>query len=246
MTEGMQNAPNDGIAALARRLAELRAGQGALIAGLTGSVASGKTTLASALADRLDKSMSVETVSTDGFLFPNSVLTERDLTLRKGFPETYDTIALGRTLSALKSGKADFPIYSHITYDIDPALTRTIARPDVLILEGLGFQPLSVPPRAEHEPDLLIYLDAREDDLLAWFLERFVRLWNAARDDPSSFYANFLHMSEPELLVFAQSVWERINLPNLRENIAPLKQRADIVLFKAQDHTIEIAEDRLA
>ena len=44
---------------------------------------------------------------------------------------------------------------------------------------------------------------------------------------------------------FANSVWERINLANLRENIAPLKQRADIVLFKTRDHTITIAEDRL-
>ena len=124
-------------------------------------------------------------------------------------------------------------------------LTRTIVQPDVLILEGLGFQPLSPPPRGTHEPDLLIYLDASEDDLLAWFLERFVRLWNDARNDPSSFYANFLHMAEPELLEFAQSVWERINLPNLRENIAPLKQRADIILFKTRDHTVTIAEDRL-
>lgn len=245
MTTVTQNTEGDGIQALAARLSELQSKRAGLIAGLTGSVASGKTTLAGALADILDDTLDVETVSTDGFLYPNSVLAEREVTLRKGFPETYDHEALGSALSLLRAGEAAFPTYSHVTYDVDPALARTITRPDVLILEGLGFQPLSPPPRGAHEPDLLIYLDASEDDLLAWFLERFVRLWNAARDDASSFYANFLHMSEPELMEFAQSVWERINLPNLRENIAPLKQRADIVLFKTRDHTITIAEDRL-
>ena len=245
MASGTQNAPQDGIAELAARLTGLREERASLIAGLTGSVASGKTTLAGALADRLDDTMAVETISTDGFLYPNAVLEERGLTLRKGFPETYDTVGLGRALEALREGEAAFPAYNHTTYDIDPALTRTVSRPDVLILEGLGFQPLSPPPRETHEPDLLVYLDAAEDNILAWFLERFVRLWNAAREDPSSFYANFLHMSEPELLAFAQSVWERINLPNLRENIAPLKARADIVLFKTRDHTITISEDRL-
>ncbi|MEZ5997965.1 MAG: hypothetical protein R3B98_04665 [Hyphomonas sp.] len=238
--------PSSGITSLAARLGDLQARQGNLIAGLTGSVASGKTTLARSLAGLLDDSHSVETVSTDGFLFPNAVLAERDLTLRKGFPETYDAVAIGDALEALSRGAADFPGYSHVTYDIDPALTRTIEQPDILILEGLGFRPLSPPPRPDREPDLLIYLDATEDDLLAWFLERFVRLWNAAREDPSSFYANFLHMSEPELLVFAQSVWERINLPNLREHIAPLRTHADIVLLKARDHSIMIVEDRLA
>lgn len=246
MASGTNTAPQDGIVELATRLSDLRAERESLIAGLTGSVASGKTTLASALADTLDDTVAVETISTDGFLYPNDVLTERGLTLRKGFPETYDTLALGRALTALRAGEAAFPGYSHITYDIDPGLTRTVARPDVLILEGLGFQPLSAPPRDDHEPDLLIYLDASEDDILFWFLERFVRLWNAAREDPSSFYANFLHMSEPELMAFAQSVWERINLPNLRDNIAPLKERADIVLFKTRDHMITITEDRLA
>ncbi|RAN42156.1 MULTISPECIES: type I pantothenate kinase [unclassified Hyphomonas] len=245
MTTETQNTDGGGIQALAVRLSELQADREGLIAGLTGSVASGKTTLAGALADVLDDTLDVATVSTDGFLYPNSVLAERELTLRKGFPETYDHQALGEALRTLRTGEAAFPAYSHVTYDVDPALTRVIAQPDVLILEGLGFQPLSPPPRETHEPDLLIYLDASEDDLLAWFLERFVRLWNAAREDPSSFYANFLHMSEPELLEFAQSVWERINLANLRENIAPLKQRADIVLFKTRDHTITIAEDRL-
>ncbi len=239
-------AMNAGLIELSQRLEHLVRQRGALVAGLTGSVASGKTTLARNLADLLDHELRVETVSTDGFLFPNSVLAERGLTLRKGFPESYDTEAIGGALRNLRAGAAEFPAYSHVTYDVDPALARTIRQPDIFILEGLGFQPLSPPPRDTSEPDVLIYLDADEADLLAWFLERFVRLWNAAREDSSSFYANFLHMSEPELMAFAESVWERINLPNLRENIAPLRHNADIVLFKARDHSIKVAADRLS
>ncbi|MCA8901186.1 MAG: hypothetical protein KDA53_08030 [Hyphomonas sp.] len=231
---------------LADRLADLHAARGPLITGLTGSVASGKSTLAARLAGFLTGRMSVETVSTDGFIFPNAVLAERDLTLRKGFPESYDADALGAALAALRGGTADFPGYSHVTYDVDPDLTRTVVQPDLFILEGLGFRPPSPPPRGTHEPDLLIYLDASEEDLLAWFLERFVRLWNAARNDPASFYANFLHMSEPELIAFATSVWERINLPNLREHIAPLKAQADIVVHKRRDHTLSIAAVRVS
>lgn len=236
---------SDGSETLAKRLAELRARHDGLVAGLTGSVASGKTTLAGKVARHLDETHTVETVSTDGFLFPNTVLEERGLTLRKGFPETYDTDAIAAALEALASGAAEFPGYSHVTYDVDPDLTRKIERPDILILEGLGFQPLSPRPRPAREPDLLVYLDAEEEHLLTWFMERFVRLWHEARDDPTSFYANFLHMSEPELVAFANSVWERINLPNLRDHIRPLREVADIVVLKDADHTIRITVDRI-
>ncbi|KCZ48428.1 nucleoside/nucleotide kinase family protein [Hyphomonas pacifica] len=235
----------NGTEALARRLLELKRETESLVAGITGSVASGKTTLAGEIEAILDKTHRAETISTDGFLFSNTILEERGQTLRKGFPETYDLTAMGDALEALAAGEAAFPIYSHVTYDVDPVLTRTIAQPDILILEGLGFRPLSPPPRHDREPDILIYLDATEDNLQTWFLERFVRYWNAARQDPSSFYANFLHMSEPELLAFATSVWEQINLPNLRQHIAPLRETADIVVLKDADHAIRITHDRI-
>lgn len=234
-----------GITALGTRLAELSRQHDGAVMALTGSVASGKTTLANKVAEFLAETQKVETVSTDGFLFPNDVLEERGLTLRKGFPETYNVAALGDAIEALASGAADFPGYSHVTYDIDPALTQSITQPDILILEGLGFQQLSPPPRTAREPDYLIYLDASEEHLLTWYLERFKRLWHAAKEDPASFYANFLHMSEPELVEFATSVWDRINLPNLRDHIAPLKNTADIVVLKDADHAIRITHDRI-
>ena len=210
-----------GIAALAKRLAGLRSSADARIVGLTGSVAAGKTTLARDVADALNPPLSVETVSTDGFLFPNALVS-------------------------IRQGEADFPAHSHDIYDIDPALTRTVQLPDMLILEGLGFQPPTRPERPDGEPDVLVYLDASEADLEYWYVERFVGFWNAARTDASSFYAQWLHMSETELRAFAKTVWDGVNLPNLRDHIHPLKAHADIVVHKARDHTVEIAEDRIS
>ena len=37
---------------------------------------------------------------------------------------------------------------------------------------------------------------------------------------------------------FARRVWEGINLPNLREHIAPVRAYADLVVVKAADHAV--------
>ena len=235
-----------GIGELAARLAALRASGKARIIGLTGSVAAGKTTLARHVSDALRPGLTVETVSTDGFLFPNAVLEPQGLLMRKGFPETYDRAGFAGALASLRRGAADFPAHSHETYDIDPALARTIRLPDLLILEGLGFQPPSRPDRTAGEPDVLVYLDAAEADLERWYVDRFTGFWHAARTDPASFYAQWLHMSEPELRAFAQTVWDGVNLPNLREHIQPLRDSADIVVSKDAAHAVHITEDRTA
>ncbi|WP_300393456.1 hypothetical protein [Henriciella sp.] len=234
-----------GIGTIASRLASLAAPSDGLVVGLTGSVASGKTTLAASLATTLSARMKVETVSTDGFLYPNAILEDRDLLMRKGFPETYDRAGMTAALSGLREGAAEFPGYNHVIYDIDPALTRRVEQPDVLILEGLGFARPSGPDREEGEPDVLIFLDAELSDLEAWFLDRFMRFWHAAADDPTSFYARFRHMSVPEAENFAMQVWRDINFPNLTDHILPMREHADIVLKKDARHSVRIVEDRL-
>lgn len=233
------------IAELSEQLTELAADSTCFVIGLTGSVASGKTTLARSIVERLLPNAAIEMVSTDGFLHPNSYLNERGLLLRKGFPETFNHALMSQAISDVREGAATFPAYSHNTFDIVPELAREISQPDILLLEGLGFSARSA-VRAANEPDLLIYLDATEEDLVFWYVERFVRLWRAAANDPTSFYAQWLHMSEDELRAFAVSVWERINLPNLQEHIAPMKDAADIVLLKSRDHKVTMAEDRTA
>lgn len=244
MAEQQTYPMTQGIDALAARVNEIHGQRSNLVIGLTGSVASGKSTLARHLDESLSASLRVETVSTDGFLFPTDILREQGLFQKKGFPETYDRTAMQQAISSIRQQPTDFPGYSHITFDPDPALTRRLDPVEILIMEGLGFQPRAEVAPAPHEPDLLIYLDAELDHIETWFLERFIRFWRAAEHDPTSFYAQFRHMSEPELIVFAKSVWAGINLPNLQTHILPLRAHADIVVKKDADHAIQITQDR--
>ena len=52
----------------------------------------------------------------------------------------------------------------------------------------------------------------------------------------------FAGMDDAELDAVARWTWTEINLPNLRQHIAPTRERADVVVHKAADHHIERIE----
>ncbi len=222
---------------LAQRIAAHRPAAPPLVVGITGSVAVGKTTLARQLAQALPGT--VEIVSTDGFLKPNAVLEAEGLAMRKGFPESYDAAAMAAALAGLKQGPVTVPAYSHVTYDVDQAAARVVAGADIVLVEGLGLAPAADGRRPPL--DLLLYIDADEADIIAWFLDRFMGLWRAAATDPTSFYARFAHMSAEEARAFALSVWHGINRPNWLEHIARARPVADLVVKKTLDHSLLLA-----
>ncbi|MFN3859833.1 MAG: hypothetical protein ACK4RV_18990 [Caulobacter sp.] len=230
--------PQDLADRLAGRLSARARPDAVLVVGLTGSVASGKSTLAEAMAAALGGRATTAVVSTDGFLFPNAVLAERDLLARKGFPETYDLEGMAATIADLRRGSARAPVHSHIRYDIDPDMTRHIEGAQVVMLEGLGFSPLEDGRCAAGLVDLMIYLDAGEADLEAWFVRRFMGFWRAAEHDPASFYAQFRTMTEPDAETFARQVWTGINLPNLRQHIIRSRDAAHWIVRKDADHAL--------
>lgn len=226
----------------ARIEARRRPGQ-VQVVGLTGSVAVGKTTLTRSLAQALAARASVAAVSTDGFLLPNDVLLQRGLGHRKGFPETYDSAALSTLIRESRRGPVTAPGYSHVTYEIDPDLAVTVDRPDILLLEGLGFAPDADGVTPARDLDLLVYIDADETDIEAWYVDRFLQFWRAAETDPTSFYAQFRSMDEVQTIDFARTVWTRINLANLHDHIVKARDLADIVLRKTRDHRLTLVRD---
>jgi len=221
------------------------------IIGLAGSVAVGKSTTArvlQALLARWPSHPKVELVPTDGFLFPNALLEERGLMNRNGFPESYDLTKLLNFLADVKSGRdrVDAPVYSHLIYDVLPDQPLSIERPDIVIVEGLNvLQPAKLPKDGEAIPfvsdffDFSIYIDAADDLIESWYVERFLRLRQTAFRDPASYFHRYATLSEEEAVATGLAIWRSINLVNLRENILPTRQRADLILRKGGDHAVE-------
>jgi type I pantothenate kinase len=221
------------------------------IIGLAGSVAVGKSTtgrVLQALLARWPSHPSVELVPTDGFLFPNAVLEERELMTRKGFPESYDLVRLLNFLAEVKSGREriEAPVYSHLVYDVLPDQAIVIERPDIVIVEGLNvLQPAKLPKDGTAIPfvsdffDFSIYIDAADELIESWYVERFLRLRQTAFRDPASYFHRYATLSEEEARATALSLWHSINLVNLRDNILPTRQRADLILRKGVDHAVE-------
>src|SRR6266498_3314895 len=221
------------------------------IIGVAGSVAVGKSTTArvlQALLARWPNTPRVDLVTTDGFLYPNAVLEREGLMEKKGFPESYDLPALLRFLTDIKAGRrpARAPIYSHLVYDVMPNQWVEVDRPDILIVEGLNVLQAGSPPKdGKAIPyvsdffDFSVYIDAEEDILQGWYVDRFLTLRGTAFRDPKSYFHRYATLSDAEAVETATSIWRRINLVNLRENIVPTRQRGDLILKKVESHLVE-------
>lgn len=221
------------------------------IIGVAGSVAVGKSTSArvlQAMLSRWPNTPKVQLITTDGFLHPNAKLVADGIMDRKGFPESYDGSALIRFLAAVKAGQRNVtaPVYSHLVYDVVPGESIVVDRPDILIVEGLN---VLLPNRLSREGkevpfvsdffDFSVFLDASEDLLEKWYVERFMRLRETAFRDPRSFFKKFSEITDDEARATAKDIWTRINLANLRENILPTRPRASLRLIKGASHRIE-------
>lgn len=215
------------------------------IIGVSGSVAVGKSTASRLMQILLSRSFAdctVELVTTDGFLFPNADLIEKGILNRKGFPESYDMGLLTNFLDSIKNGQ-DFsvPIYSHDIYDIVDHQKQLVTAADFVIVEGINvFQnPQNERLYMTDFFDFSIYIDADTEDIENWYLDRFLKLLNIAKTDPTSYYYQYSQMSLEQVKEFAHQIWSTINLVNLQDYIEPTRNRAEVILHKAPNHEID-------
>jgi type I pantothenate kinase len=164
---------------------------------------------------------------------------------RKGFPESYDLEKMLVFLAELKEGKTELrvPVYSHELYDIVPGQFQSINQPQVLILEGLnvlqGSSRDSDAVVAADYFDFSVYLDADENDVEQWYVERFSVLQRTVFQRPTSYFHHFKDLRPVEVRKTGQEIWRSINLPNLLQNIQPTRERASVILRKGQSHAVK-------
>ncbi|WEV37168.1 type I pantothenate kinase [Lactobacillus sp. ESL0677] len=216
------------------------------IIGISGSVAVGKSTTARLLQVLLSRTypeLRVHLMTTDGFIYSNQELKRRNIFDRKGFPESYNMSLLTNFLQDVLAGKDDivYPLYSQELSDIVPGQYGHVKKPDILIIEGINT--LQLPTNGQIVTsdffDFSIYIDAAEELIEKWFMQRFVRVLELNKNNPNNFYYEMANGPRESALQLAQETWQMVNLVNLREYIAPTKQRASLILHKTTGHLID-------
>lgn len=216
------------------------------IIGISGPVAVGKSTIAELLGKLLKVifvKLKVQIMTTDGFIYSNKTLQQKNLMNRKGFPESYNIDLLNKFLDDVSNGKEEvfYPLYSQKLSDIVSNKRGVIKSPDILIIEGIDT--LQLPAHGTVVPsdyfDFSIYVDANEKIIETWFLNRFNHMLIMEKNDPNSFFYYWANRPYEEALNMAEQTWRSVNLVNLHNYIDPTKNRANIILHKNKDHLID-------
>jgi len=222
------------------------------IIGINGSVSSGKSFFAEQLVNMLQRQPEkprVVLLSTDNFLYKNSVLKKKGIMHEKGFPKSYHWGALFRTLNAIKKNKQiAIPVYSQAISDISTKKMVIPANIDILVVEGINILRPYCKERLDRFLlsdflDYSIYLHASERNLKKWFtrrLERKKKRWKREKKK-----ATLTRKNKKEFRRFTNHIWKSINKVNLDTYIYPYRCRSDMIINKNGKHKISSIELRV-
>ncbi|MGO4915187.1 nucleoside/nucleotide kinase family protein [Pseudogemmobacter sp. W21_MBD1_M6] len=147
-----------------------------MVVAIAGPPASGKSTLAEALAQRLNnEGTRALVVPMDGFHLDNAVLAARDMLHRKGAPETFDAKGFITLIGRLKAGgEVVIPVFDR-SRDIAVAGAAIVSADCRLILVEGNYLLFDEAPWRDLAPvwDLSVLLDVRLPELR----RRLIRRW---------------------------------------------------------------------
>lgn len=199
----------EGLVKLIRARAD---GPGRFLVALAGPPASGKSTLAHALAR--DLSPGARVVPMDGFHYDDAVLDARGLRSRKGSPPTFDAMGFLHLIRRLRDeDEVAIPIFDR-SMELSRAAADVVGPQDrILIVEG-NYLLLDADPWRKLAPmfDLTVFLDVPEPVLVQRLTDRWrahgktdeaARAWIEGNDLPNA------------LTVVRQSLPAEITLRNL-------------------------------
>ena len=138
----------------------------------------------------------------------------------------------------------DFVLKDSSVQDEIETSSLVVKSPDIVILEGINVlqspqkKEKKTPPIISDFFDFSIYIDADEKSLRHWYVERFLSLRSSAFKEKGAYFNRFSSIDDDEAKKVANSIWEKINLKNLHENILPTKYRADLILKKDINHKV--------
>ena len=92
--------------------------------------------------------------------------------------------------------------------------------------------------------DFSIYVDADENLLKEWYIKRFLKFRQSAFTNPDSYFKHYANLSEQEALKQPATFWDNINGLNLKQNILPTRERANLILRKGENHEVELVKLR--
>src|ERR1700727_1857304 len=78
--------------------------------------------------------------------------------------------------------------------------------------------------------DFSIYIDADEETIESWYVARFLKFLDTVLQNPESYFYRYANLTKTEAIEKAHQIWSDINGPNLRDNIQPTRERAQLIL----------------